>query len=248
MWEQAKDKGVLGLASESTDLLVALRQQLEKALEKPKEKRHWVMVIDLKKCVGCSACTISCKAENVLPPNVTYRPVLEETLEENGRVGRRFLPRPCMQCDNPPCVRVCPVRATWKQADGIVVIDYTKCIGCRYCLTACPYGARSFDFGEYYTDPTPQIMPYEKAPTWEYGQKWIRQKNKSPVGNARKCHFCLHRVENGLLPACVSSCIGRATYFGDAEGNTLVSQLIVSPRVMRLKEHLGTEPRVYYLL
>ena len=236
------------LTSESVDILVALRRQLEEALRKPKEKRRWVMVIDLRKCVGCNACTISCKAENILPPNVTYRPVLEEHLEENNRIGRRFLPRPCMQCDNPPCVKVCPVRATWKQADGIVVIDYNKCIGCRYCLTACPYGARSFDFGEYYTDQTPQFMPYENAPSWEYGRRWVRQKNKSPVGNARKCHFCLHRVENGLLPACVSSCIGRATYLGDADGNTLVSQLIVSPRVMRLKEYLGTEPRVYYLL
>jgi molybdopterin-containing oxidoreductase family iron-sulfur binding subunit len=130
-----------------------------------------------------------------------------------------------------------------------VVIDYDACIGCRYCITACPYGARSFDFGEHYTDPTPAIAPCEQAPNFEYHRQWKREGTASPIGNARKCHFCLHRIERGLLPQCVTSCIGRATYFGDAnDSEALVLELIGKPNVMRLKEELGTEPRVYYLV
>jgi len=230
------------------DPLVAMMRDLQKALKKPVEKRRWVMVIDLRKCVGCNACTIACIAENKLPPSVVYRPVLHKEVGKYPNVTRKFLPRPCMQCDNTPCTPVCPVKATWKRPDGIVVIDYEACIGCRYCITACPYGARSFDFGEYYTEDTPEIAPVEKAPSFEYHRTWERKGNESPIGNARKCHFCLHRIERGLLPQCVTTCIGRATYFGDAnDPDSLVSELISKPNVMRLKEELGTEPKVYYL-
>lgn len=234
--------------SPNEDPLIRMMRDLQKALKKPVEKRRWVMVIDLRKCVGCNACTIACIAENKLPPSVVYRPVLHEEVGKYPNVTRKFLPRPCMQCDNPPCTPVCPVKATWKRPDGIVVIDYEACIGCRYCITACPYGARSFDFGEYYTEDTPEIAPVEKAPSFEYHRTWERKGNESPIGNARKCHFCLHRIERGLLPQCVTTCIGRATYFGDAnDPDSLVSELISKPNVMRLKEELGTEPKVYYL-
>ena len=153
-----------------------------------------------------------------------------------------------MHCDNPPCTPVCPVGATWKRADGIVAIDYDACIGCRYCITACPYGARTFDFGETYTQDTPQQMEYELVSNFEYGQEWPRD-GGSPEGNARKCQFCLHRLEEGEVPACVNTCIGTANYFCDAnDPGSLVAQIIASPNVMRLKEELGTEPRVYYLI
>lgn len=231
------------------DPLVRMKRELDEALEKPMNERRWVMVIDLRKCVGCKACTVACIAENALPPGVAYRPVIEEEIGSYPNVARRFLPRPCMQCGNPPCVPVCPVGATWKREDGIVVVDYDVCIGCRYCLVACPYNARYFDFGEYYTSETPRMMDYESRRFYEYGEEWERRGDESPVGNARKCHFCIHRIENGELPACVTTCIGRATYFGDANNpKSLVSKLIASPNVMRLKEELGTEPSVYYLL
>ncbi len=231
------------------DVLVRMRADLERALRKPAHQRRWVMVIDLRKCVGCYACTIACVAENKLPPGVVYRPVVEEEIGTYPNVTRRFIPLPCMQCDNPPCVPVCPVGATFKRADGVVAINYDQCIGCRYCIVACPYNHRQFDAGEHYTDGTPDISAVERLPAFEYGQPRTRERDASPVGNARKCHFCLHRLEAGLLPACVTTCIGRATYFGDvSDPESLVSELVAKPNVMRLKEELGTQPRVYYLV
>ena len=226
-----------------------MQADLQRALKKPIDQRRWVMVLDLRKCVGCSACTIACVAENKLPPGVVYRPVLEEEIGTYPNVTRRFVPRPCMQCDNPPCVAVCPVGATFKRPDGIVAINYDTCIGCRYCIVACPYSARTFDSGRFYTSNTPQLAAYEKLPNFEYGQTWDRSKGDSPIGNARKCQFCAHRLDAGMLPACLTTCIGRATYFGDAnDPQALVSELIALPNGMRLKEEMGTEPKVYYLV
>jgi molybdopterin-containing oxidoreductase family iron-sulfur binding subunit len=225
-----------------------MMQDLRRALKKPVEQRRWTMVIDLRKCIGCSACTVACIAENRLPPGVVYRPVVEEEVGTYPNVTRRFLPRPCMQCDNPPCVPVCPVAATYKRPDGVVEINYDKCIGCRYCISACPYGARYFDWGEYWTDGTPSREPYEEEPSHEYGREWRRRGTGSPVGNVRKCQFCLHRLEAGMLPACVTTCVGGATYFGDAsDPESLVSELASSERAFRLKEELGTRPKVVYL-
>lgn len=241
------------------DPIIRMMRDLQRALAKPIEDRKWSMVIDLRKCVGCDACTIACVAENKLPPGVVYRPVIEEEIGTYPNVTRRFIPRPCMQCEKPPCVPVCPVHATWMRKDGIVEIDYDKCIGCRYCITACPYSSRVFDSGRYYNENAPvdvvamvardNAEKYEKEPTYDWGKPLRRIGESSPIGNARKCHFCQHRIEKGLLPQCVVSCIGRATYFGDAnDDKSLVSELIGSPNVMRLKEEMGTEPKVYYLL
>jgi Fe-S-cluster-containing dehydrogenase component len=231
------------------DVILRMMRDLKRALEKPREERHWIMVIDQRKCVGCNACTVACMAENNLPPGVVYRPVLETEIGTYPNVTRRFTPRPCMQCGHPPCIQVCPVMATWKRSDGVVVIDYEKCIGCRYCISACPYGARSFDFGEFWTDGTPVVSAKEKAPSFEYTRQWKRDGgNVSPIGNARKCHFCIHRVEIGLLPQCTVTCIGRATFFGDGnDPESMVSELSSLPNMTRMKEHLGTEPNVFYL-
>ncbi len=231
--------------------LERMRLELLRALEKKPGERKWVMLIDQQKCIGCTACTISCCAENNLPPGVVYRPVPRRQVGRFPAVNWVFTPRPCMHCDNPPCVPVCPVTATWKDADGAVVIDYDICIGCRNCVAACPYNARTADFGDFYGDDTPEIMAYETRPNFEYGRQWRRnpQKESSPIGNARKCHFCLHRVKAGLLPACVTTCLGGATYFGDANDSSgLVYKLMGSNRVRRLKEELGTRPSVYYLV
>ena len=241
------------------DPLIRMQAELRRAAAKPAEKRRWVMVMDVRKCVGCSACTVGCVAENKLPPGVVYRPVLQEEIGTYPRVSERNLPRPCMQCDDPPCVPVCPVGATSKGASGVVGIDYDACIGCRACLTACPYSARTFDTGRHYLDGTPGVTPgalgakvagvYERSPAYEYGAARPRKGRKSPVGNARKCHFCEHRLAAGMLPACATTCIGRATYFGDAnDPDTLVAKLIAAPSVIRLKEEMGTAPRVFYVL
>jgi molybdopterin-containing oxidoreductase family iron-sulfur binding subunit len=243
----------------NADVLIRMQADVRRALRKSPAERRWVMVIDLRKCVGCHACTIACVAENKLPPGVVYRPVLEEEIGTYPNVKRRFIPRPCMQCDNPPCTPVCPVNATYKNEEGVTVVDYEQCIGCRACLTACPYGARTSDFGYTYTEGTPEAKglilgqttadDYERAANYEYGRAWDRQERGSPMGNARKCHFCLHRVRNGMLPECVTTCIGRATLFGDAnDPDSVVAQFISQPNVIRLKEEFGTEPRVYYVL
>ncbi len=244
------------------DPLLRMQRDLAHALAKPVEQRHWIMIIDHRKCVGCHACTIGCVAENKLPPGVVYRPVVTEEAGEYPRVRMKFTPRPCMQCDKPPCVPVCPVRATWKRPDGVVTIDYDRCIGCRYCLTACPYGARTSDFGEHYMAGAAEGAPrgtdrpvegsetpaYAERPAPEYGKGWVRKGHASPIGNARKCHFCLHRLNEGLLPMCVTTCIGRATYFGDANNpDSLVSELKATHDTHTLLPHKGTEPQVFYI-
>lgn len=242
------------------DVLIRMQRELVKAMAKPVEQRKWVMVIDTRKCVGCHACTIGCIAENKLPPGVVYRPVITEEFGEFPNVQLRFTPRPCMQCEEPPCVPVCPVNATWRRPDGITIIDYDKCIGCRYCLTACPYGARTSDFGENYGNADvvadangavlgKNAMAWQQQPNNEYGKNWDRSGHESPMGNARKCHFCLHRLERAELPMCATTCIGRATYFGDAnDPDSLVTELVTKNNVQTLLPHKGTKPRVFYIV
>jgi len=237
------------LADESQ--LERMRVELLQALKKPVAERKWVMVIDQKKCVGCDSCTVSCNSENNLPPGVVYRPVPKKEVGTFPNVAWIFTPKPCMHCDQPPCVPVCPVKATWKQEDGTVIIDYDICIGCRNCIASCPYNARTSDFGDFFGRNTPEIMAYETRPNYEYSKDWTRKPgiHSSPIGNTRKCTFCLHRIRAGMLPACVTTCLGGATYFGDYNNNhSLVHELIGTPRVKRLKEELGTKPSVYYLV
>jgi molybdopterin-containing oxidoreductase family iron-sulfur binding subunit len=222
-----------------------------------KRKFRYGMVIDTQRCVGCRSCVVACKAENKTPPGVSYTVVVEEAIGNRPDDKPLFMTKPCFQCENPPCVSVCPVSATFKrEQDGIVVIDYKRCIGCRYCITACPYGARTFDFGENYA-PVADATAWADVPSPEYGQYTVREGEASPVGNVRKCTFCLHLQDAegrydkaaGRWPACAKTCPGHAIHFGDFnDPDSEVNRLLSERQAIRLKEELGTEPNVYYLI
>jgi molybdopterin-containing oxidoreductase family iron-sulfur binding subunit len=222
-----------------------------------RRKFRYGMVIDTRRCVGCRACVVACKAENKTPPGVSYTVVVEQALGNRTDDKPLFMTKPCFHCEHPPCVNVCPVSATFKrERDGIVVVDYDRCIGCRYCITACPYGARYFDFGENYPSVAASTA-YAQVPSPEYGQFRRRRRDASPVGNVRKCTFCLHLQDAegrydkaaGRWPACAKTCTGHAIFFGDFnDPESEVSRLLRERQPVRLKEELGTEPNVYYLL
>jgi molybdopterin-containing oxidoreductase family iron-sulfur binding subunit len=252
----------------TTDILVTMVSDLKRALRKPAATRRWAMLIDTRKCIGCHACTVGCIAENGSPPGVIYRPVFEKEQGVFPKVTRTFVPRPCQHCDQPPCVAVCPTggTATWKSTDGVsagtVVIDYARCIGCGMCVPACPYKARSLDEGRYYSEQAPSVPAYEKRPVYESGGTWPRDVPKLPVGVARKCHFCVHRLEAGMLPTCTTTCIGRATYFGDeSDPESAIAQAKAAQPVTTLTRVADatplsgsaafgpspTRPRVYYI-
>ncbi|SMH31676.1 sulfate reduction electron transfer complex DsrMKJOP subunit DsrO [Maritimibacter sp. HL-12] len=176
---------------------------------------RWGMVMDLRKCIGCQACTVACAMENNLPEGQhrTYVPVYEVD-GPHGPVPA-MLPRICNHCETPPCVPVCPAGATYKAEDGIVLVDYDACVGCGYCVQACPYEARFL--------------------------------NKK-TGTADKCTFCVQRLEAGLLPACVETCVGGARVFGDLDDpQSAAAKLIAAHDTRRLKPEAGTGPQVFYI-
>jgi molybdopterin-containing oxidoreductase family iron-sulfur binding subunit len=194
------------------------------------------MVIDLKKCLGCLACTIACKVENHTRPGILWTRVKDEEVGTYPTVTRIFLPVLCMHCQEPPCVKVCPNDASYQREDGIVMVDHDKCVGCKYCMNACPYGALHFneDANGYFG---PQLTANE-----EIGYE------RHKVGVVEKCNFCVDRLEQGRKPACVLTCLGKARYLGDLDDpNSEVSQLIESRHGSPLLEELETKPSVYYL-
>ncbi len=195
------------------------------------------LVIDLKKCVGCNACTMACKAENKTPFGVWWAKV---QLKEEGKfpaVKVQYTPMQCMHCQKAPCVDVCPTGATFKRPDGIIAIDSAKCIGCKLCQVACPYGARAFidKVQGYYPDK---------------GLTGLEQVGYAAhrAGVIEKCTFCVDRVTKGEPPACVETCPSYARVFGDlSDPNSEVSKLIAARKGYQLKPELGTDPSVYYL-
>lgn len=219
------------------DEIQVMQQDLKRASTKAEPK--WVMVIDLRRCTACHACTAACVAEQKSPPGILYRVVYEEEFGNFPKVKRRFTPRLCNQCDDPPCVKACPNKgegkATWKDKDSVVVINYKQCIGCGRCVIACPYKARALDGGGFYTLGTPKLEEYEKAPSWEYGRKWPREENQVPIGTARKCHFCVHRLKVGMLPACVTTCPCRANFFGDVEDTQSLVHMWIQENKQRIR-------------
>ena len=205
--------------------------------------RKWVMVIDLAKCDGCGQCMAACSKMHFVPNDRQWIKVLR--MKDAEHTAPYFFPQPCYHCDNPPCTKVCPVDATFKRDDGSVLIDNERCIGCRFCMAACPYGARSFNWGH------PSEPPEATSQTYSPEQGFPRR-----TGTVEKCDFCTDMAAQGLLPGCVSGCPMGAIYYGDqnedavtnSQGQTTrLSKLILDNGGYRHMEELGTKPRVYYL-
>jgi molybdopterin-containing oxidoreductase family iron-sulfur binding subunit len=205
----------------------------------------WAMVIDQSKCTGCGQCTLACRAHNDVSPDISWNRVIQAGSVDHQPI---YLARPCMHCEHAPCVEVCMVRASSYRPDGIVAMDYDRCIGCRYCEVACPYNARAFNW-EAFTGDNPAV------PKWGHPEVPRR-----PRGVVEKCSFCSHRIDRGLglgltpgvdpeaTPACVVVCPVSARLFGDLNDATSeVSKAIASHHTYRLREDLGTAPRVYYI-
>jgi Fe-S-cluster-containing dehydrogenase component len=218
---------------------------------RPIEGVSFGYALNLSLCVGCRKCAEACHHENNhdRATNNSYIRVLEMDqgtfdLERGNATydhpvpspGKYYLPVQCQQCDNPPCVSVCPVQATWKEKDGIVVVDYDWCIGCRYCEAACPYHARRFNWQK------PQISADEINPDQGYLSNRIR-----PQGVVEKCTFCLHRTRQGKLPACQEACPTGARVFGNLlDPDSEIRNVLATKRIFVLKEELGTRPRFFY--
>jgi Fe-S-cluster-containing dehydrogenase component/coenzyme F420-reducing hydrogenase gamma subunit len=198
---------------------------------------RWGMVIDLRKCIGCQACTVACKAENLTPQGVHWNRVLKVEDGEYPNTKRLFIPLPCMHCEDPSCVAVCPTGASYKRPDGIVMIDYDRCIGCMYCIGACPYGVRT------YID---EVKPYFPSGGLSQIEQYRNGEHRSGV--VEKCDFCIQRVENGLEPACVQTCPPRARYFGDLDDpQSEVSRIVKARNAVQLLRESNTNPSVYYI-
>lgn len=194
------------------------------------------MVIDLRRCIGCQACVVACKAENATPPGVLWSWVLEKEEGKYPTPRKTFLPMLCNHCKDPACKHVCPSGATTQREDGVVLVDQDKCVGCRACITACPYQARFYrkKFGSYYSNG---LTPFE-----EVGYK------RHQPGAVQKCTLCSNRIDQGLEPACVQTCPTNARYFGDLDDPTSqVSRRIRERYAFQLRPEMGTDPSVYYV-
>lgn len=219
--------------------------------DRPTPGVSFAYALNLSICIGCRRCAQACHVENNhdRPSANSYIRVLEidkgtvdlawGTADYAGPVPKKdkyYMPVQCHQCDRPPCVSVCPVEATWKEDDGIVVVDYNWCIGCRYCEAACPYHARRFNWTR------PEIPADEVNPDQGYLSNRIR-----PQGVMEKCTFCLHRTRRGDLPACLEACPTGSRVFGDLnDPKSPIRWVLENKRVFVLKEDLGTLPRFFY--
>ncbi len=235
--------------ADSTQLTLLSKEEEEQLLDAQQERgregiagRKWVMVIDLSKCRNARKCVEACQSAHELRPEQyhinTYR------MQDSKETQPYFMPKPCYHCDNPPCTKVCPVDATYKRQDGIVLIDNERCIGCRFCIAACPYSARSFNWRQPIGEDDAKVYDIELN---------VPQKR----GTITKCLFSADRLRKGELPYCVSACPNGVFYFGDfyedavTNGTTketvIFSELIRNNAGYTYLDELGTLPSVYYL-
>lgn len=213
----------------------------------PRRLRRWAMIFDLRRCDGCRSqgtppqCTTACIQGHFVPEPMQWIEVYEHELPGEGTF---FLPTPCMHCQNPPCVNVCPVGATWSTPEGVVLIDQNRCIGCRMCMAACPYERRFFTWSDPPVPPDAMFVDY--SPEHQVPMK---------RGVVYKCDFCPEMARAGRLPFCIQACPTNAIYYGDLEedlatnGEEVVrfSSFISENTAYRYKEELGTRPRVWYI-
>jgi molybdopterin-containing oxidoreductase family iron-sulfur binding subunit len=214
---------------------------------------QFAYALDISRCIGCRRCVYACVEENNQSRDPQIHWIRVYAMEKEKGVdfqhanpyydppqvpeeGHFYVPVQCQQCENPPCTKVCPVGATWKEKDGIVVIDYDWCIGCRYCMAACPYGARNFNWAE------PSLPKAELNPnTHALGNR------PRPKGVVEKCTFCIQRTRAGRYPACVEACPVGARKFGNLlDPQSEIRYIIERKRVLVLKEDLNTVPRFFY--
>lgn len=214
----------------------------------PKESRQgipgkkYVMVVDLSRCKNALKCTKACQKEHMLPYEDKYLKVYK--MQDATETAPYWMPKPCLHCDKPPCVKVCPVDATYKRSDGLVLIDNERCIGCRFCMAACPYSTRTFNWDE-------PAQPADVA-SMTYSPETGMPRKK---GTVEKCDFCPDMLRKGKLPHCVTACPNGVYYFGDANEDTVCNgdetvrfrQLLKDKAGYRYLEALGTEPSLYYL-
>ena len=222
----------------------------------------YAMAVDLDRCQGCRGCMEACKIENNTVESVFWMYVFRLESGEFPDTNMSFLPRPCQHCDNAPCVKVCPVGSRFKREDGLVLTDADRCIGCRYCELACPYGVNYFNWAkpekrQYMDYDHPEvervtggaIPPYQNPDLDRlYGdEQRLTAGGGHFKGVMEKCTFCVHRLDKGLDPACVSTCPVQALIFGDTEDEDSKVATMVNERPhFRLLEEVGTQPSVLY--
>lgn len=218
---------------------------------------RYAMAIDLSRCIGCRTCAVICKAFNSQPQGIWWNRVLTSGTPEydvaihvDDQLRMEFVPLSCQHCSNAPCVHVCPTQASYIDKDtGTVLIDYDRCIGCRICASACPYGVRQFNWGKQ-----AQMIGYDNE-TLEYGYPLDYRDNdhlvytpKRPEGVMEKCTFCAQLVSQGEDPACCSSCPGNARIFGDMDDPDSPIRLYLKDKnPYTLGDEYHTEPNVYYI-
>lgn len=210
----------------------------------PQPARRLTMIIDLTRCIGCHTCAVACKVENNLPDGIWWNrvktiggPAPDTPSGGYPDVRMASITIACQHCEDPPCVSVCPTGATFKRAsDGIVLVDYELCIGCGACVQACPYdGVR-----------TRNASNLSYASGHPMGGAGVQPQQP---GTVTKCTFCVHRVDQGLTPACIDVCPTRARFFGDAaDPDSEVSKILAERTTMRLRPEQGTQPNVHFIV
>lgn len=213
---------------------------------------RWGMVIDVQRCIGCWSCSISCKAANFLPGEIFWNRLVIGETGSYPVVKKEIYPVLCNHCEDAACAKVCPTKATSRDEDGVVTIDYDKCIGCRYCMIACPYQVRT-----YYDDDKIEYFPGQGLTPHEALGRELTTFQK---GTVVKCNFCIERVNEGLkkglkpgidreaTPVCVNACPTKARKFGDLDDHTSeTARLIKEKGGKPFHPEFGTKPSVYYV-